>query len=298
MPVCVGCGTDFPLQKIMTLALTATLLAAGCGKGSGKRVAASGEASGEESVEAESGGEAPARERKGAGRNKKPARGKNINGIPIDVWPEVWLKDPLAVAAEKGAVGGAVPTAGGDSDPQVAKVDAVKPPAETVKPEPGSGAAPAAGCADWTALISGEVLADESKTIRTSLTEKLANKGRYDSTYKDLRVDAAVLACLAGLAGEHPEAPSWKKNAKYVRDMAAEVSNGSTANGEKFFIKVRSSYDKLDELLSGNKPPGLEEAVDNLRFSEAVKRNFLMLRMDRGFNAMKSNINTEALFKK
>jgi hypothetical protein len=198
MPVRVSCCTDFfPLRKTLTLAVAAALLAAGCGTGSGKQVGATDESSDGASDAADSGGRPPAKDRKagGAGRSKKPARVKNIKGIPIDVWPEVWLKDPLAVAAEKGTVGGAVPAATGDSDPQVAKVDPVKPPADADKPPP------AAGGPDWTALISGDVLADESKTIRTSLTEKLANKGRYrtslDWVCDDTELDLNRAAQLA-----------------------------------------------------------------------------------------------------
>jgi hypothetical protein len=141
-------------------------------------------------------------------------------------------------------------------------------------------------------------MAAESKTIKNSLTDKLANKGRYDSTYKEARVEAATLTVLAGIAPEHPDAPNWKTNAKFVRDMASQVALGSTANGEKFFVKVRAAFDKLDELLSGSKPGGIEEAADKVSFSEVAPRNYLMIRMERAYNAMKANVNTEPVFKK
>jgi hypothetical protein len=103
---------------------------------------------------------------------------------------------------------------------------------------------------------------------------------------------------LASIAPEHPDAPNWKTNAKYVRDMASQVSGGSTANGEKFFVKVRAAFDKLDELLAGSKPGGIEESADKVQFSEVAARNYLMIRMQRAYDAMKANINTEAIFKK
>lgn len=276
----------------------AALLLAGCGKGTVKETAAADDPADEEAAEAEPAAGAAGKERKPAARKKKKSAGGQIGGIPKDAWPEVWFKDPLAIAAEKGSATGAVIAATKETDPQVAKGGTSEPPSEKEKPAAATNTEPKAGGSDWAALISGEALADESKTIKNSLTDKLANKGRYDSTYKELRVDAAVLACLAGIAPELPEAPNWKTNAKYVRDMAAQVSSESTANGEKFFIKARAAYDKLDELLAGSKPGGLEDSADNVKFSEVAKRNFLMLRMGRAYDWMKANVNTEPIFKK
>jgi hypothetical protein len=172
------------------------------------------------------------------------------------------------------------------------------PPKETERPTASTGPDAKADGSDWPALISGEVLADEAKAIKTSLTDGLANKGRYDSTYKDLRVNAAVLSALAGVASEHPDAPRWKTNAKYVRDAASQVAAESKHNGEKFYKPARAAYDKLEALLSGSKPPDVEEAADKVAFSEVAHRNYLMLRMQRGYDWMKANVNTEAIFKK
>jgi hypothetical protein len=272
-------------------------LIAGCGKGSGKEMAAKGDSSDDAAAEADSGAEAPAREPKAGKGKKQKSKGKYIGQIPIDAWPEIWLKDPLAIAAEKGAASGTpVSTPKDDGDPQVARKTESDPPPD--KPTLTGDSPPPSGGSEWPTLISGDVMAAETKTIKNSLTDKLANKGRYDSTYKELRVDAAELTCLAGIAPEHPNAPNWKKDAKYVRDMASQIALGSTANGEKFFNKVRPSFDKLEELLAGSKPGGIEEAADKVPFSEVAPRNFLMIRMERAYNAMKANINTEAIFKK
>ncbi len=290
----------FPLasqmfRRLPPLLLTASLFA-GCGKSSGKDTAATDESSEEVTAEAEPAVGASGKEHNGKGKKQKP-QGKYIGQIPKDAWPEIWFKEPLAIATEKGAASGTpAPTPKDDGDPQVAKNSGSEPPPD--KPAPSGDTAPKSGGSDWPTLISGDVMAAETKTLKNSLTDKLANKGRYDSTYKELRVDAAELTCLAGIASEHPDAPNWKKDAKYVRDMASQIALGSSANGERFFNKVKPSFDKLEELLAGSKPGGIEEAADKVPFSEVAPRNFLMLRMDRAYNAMKANINTEALFKK
>jgi len=285
--------TSWSLHKFIAIPLAAMLLA-GCGKGSTKETAASDEQGEEEATEAEPAAGASGKDRKPTAKKKKKPAGSQIGGIPKDAWPEVWLKDPLAIAAEKGVTVAATK----ESDPPVTKTGGNDTVPETVKPPAKTDTEPNAGGSEWATLISGDVLAAESKTIKNSLTDKLANKGRYDSTYKDLRVDAAELTCLAGIAPEVPDAPNWKTNAKYVRDMASQVASGSTANGEKFYNKVRAAFDNLNELLAGSKPGGIEESADKVPFSEVAARNFLMTRMQRAYDAMKANINTEAIFKK
>src|SRR5262249_31055812 len=135
--------------------LFATLLAlapAGCGNRPGQRDIASEDSEGGETPDEEAAPSRPAKDQKSAAKKKRPRPGKKIGGIPIDVWPEVWLKDPLAVAAEKGPAAGAAPATTGDSDPAVAKTGTDGPPAE--RPDAASGAATKPGGADWTALIS------------------------------------------------------------------------------------------------------------------------------------------------
>jgi hypothetical protein len=171
-----------------------------------------------------------------------------------------------------------------------------EPPARTGSD--GGGGASKAGGTDWATLISGEDLADEAKAARSSLTDKLQSVGKYSGNYKTLRVDAAVLSTLAGVAIDHPEAPSWKPNARYIRDVSAEVARASSANGEKFYRPAREAFDKLDPLLSGSKPAGLQDAAERVAFSEVVKRNYLMERMQRAYDWIKSNANSEGSFKK
>src|SRR5690242_13866841 len=83
----------------------------GCNKGPAKETAAAEDPSDEAAVDAEPA--AGGKEHKPAKGKKKKTTGKFIGQIPIDAWPEVWFKDPLAIAAEKGpASAGTVAPAG------------------------------------------------------------------------------------------------------------------------------------------------------------------------------------------
>jgi hypothetical protein len=287
----------WPETQIGCIVITTVLVlaVAGCGKGPVQRDVAA-DSTKEEATEGEAAASTPVKDRKSASKKKRAAPGKKIGGIPIDVWPEVWLKDPLAVAAEKGPASGAPAATTSDSDPAVAKTGTDGPPAGTEKT--AAGGAEKSGGSDWTALISGEALADEAKAVKNSLTQNLQDVGRYNSKWKDVKIDSSELAALAGVAIEHPDAPSWKANARFIRDAASQIASESKANGEKFYTPAKKAYDRLEALLSGSKPPDVEEAAERVKFSEVANRYSLMKRLERARDWLKSEINSEAALKK
>lgn len=267
----------------------------GCGKKtSGKQEAATDEQADEDTASADAEEESP--KPKKAVKGKKKGKGDeiaHIGEIPVDVWPDVWLKQPLSVVGESRAAAGAAAAQAADDAGE--KPAATEVAANNTKPA-ATGAK--GGPSDWASLITGEVLADESKALKNSLTQKLQDVGRYNSTYKDMRVDAAVFVVVAAIAPDVPESPGWKANAKYIRDAASEIASESKANGDKFYKKAKEGYDKLEALLAGNKPPDVGDAADHVNFSEVADRRYLMQRMQRIANYMKTDVNSEAVFKK
>jgi hypothetical protein len=276
----------------LVVALVGAVFAAGCSKTPARVTAVDDDQA--PAAASDPGAGVPTKEPRPAARKKKSGKlqGAHIGEIPLDAWPEVWLKDPLSVAAEKAPAGGAAAATTGT------QISTITPAESPQKSGPDAGTVTKTAGTDWAAMISGEALADEAKAARSSLTDKLQSVGKYSGNYKALRVDATVLSALAGVAIDHPEAPSWKRNARYIRDVSAEVARASSANGEKFYKPAREAFDKLDALFSGSKPAGLEDAAERVAFSEVVKRNYLMERMQRAYDWMKSTANSEANFRK
>jgi hypothetical protein len=236
----------------------------------------------------------PTAERKGATSPKKKSKGPSgphIGEIPKDAWPEIFFADPVATAKEIGPGDVAEPAPSATAKPASGDETAAKVEALPARRVDDTGEA-------WSALISGEHLSDETKAIRASLTAKMQSVGKYNGNYKDLRVDAATLAVLARVAADHPDPPSWKGNAKYVRDVSAEVAQSAAGLGEKNYKATRAAFDKLDALLSGSKPPQLAEAAERVKFKEVASRSALMLRIERAYNGLKQNVNNETVFKK
>ncbi|MFN9371404.1 MAG: hypothetical protein ACK6D3_05900 [Planctomycetaceae bacterium] len=228
-------------------------------------------------------------------------------GIPKDVWPEVWLDRPSEVASERGpGLGGAgeAPAKGtGAAATTAANTPATTTPASPPGTEPSAStaASPTAGSggsANWIALLGAEDFADESKAIRSNLTAKLQSVGTFNGAYREIQVDAAVLAALAQIAPDYSDAPSWKKNALLVRDVAAELGRESNSVGDKFYKPSREAFDKLDSLLSGSVPPGLEAGPPKMQFVNIAPRYPLMKRFERAQNYLKGSVNNADLLKK
>lgn len=265
----------------------------GCGK---KTVSPGAES---ESAEHGTGDGDGAETASGTPSKKKAKKGESIGGIPKDVW----FDDPLTIASNNATIGGAAapkaPAANGAAvaaNTKAGSTDTTKAASE----KPAEAAAPFGGKDDWKSIISGEVIAEETKKIKTGLTDRLSNVGKYNGNYKDfIQVDGAVLAALAGIAAMHPDpAVSWKADAKYVRDLSSDIASKAKGLGQASYDPTKQAFDKLDGVLSGNKPPDLGDAAPTVPFSEVVRRPLIMKRMERGYNLMKSTINTEEVFKK
>ena len=226
----------------------------------------------------------------------KPKRkGPMIGDIPLDVW------DPSTVAV----AGNRTPTGGGNNTPAPAAPKEAPAkgggdmPAEKPAEKPAA-AASSGGGDDWKSVISNDTIVDETKKIKARLTDSLQNVGKYNGNYKDgISVDGAVMATLAGIVIANPEVSvTWKGDAPHVRDVASEVSKKAKGLGQASFDPTKQEWDKLEALLSGNKPPGLSDAAPVIPFSEVAGRGPIMKRMEKAFQWMKSNIASEENMKK
>ena len=209
-----------------------------------------------------------------------------IGDIPLDVW----FNDPIGEMQKQGTVAATSPTT---AAPAVA--DNVPRKMEDPAPAAESGGG---GGDDWKDLISGDDLQEEVKQIRIALKNSMQGPGQYNAHYKEIQVEGAVLAGLAAIALKHPDPPSWKAKAKFVRDAASDVASKSKGLGQKAFEDTQKPYEKVDALLSGNSPADLGESADDVPFSEVANRKGLMTRMEQADQWMRSNVTNDSVLKK
>lgn len=211
---------------------------------------------------------------------EKAAPKKKESDIPYDAF----FDNPLEVAATQGVV--AAPVAGGTAKESAAEME--KPAADVPKA--------AGGATAWTEVLPADNLQTEVKKVQNRLKASLQSQGTYNGKYKEIAVDGAVIAGLAGIALEHSGEFSWKKNAPLIRDFGFELSQAATGLGKDNYEKSKAAYEKLDSVFSGSIPPNAT-AVPQRPFSETADRTGLMKRIEQARNHLRDNINTEAKLK-
>jgi len=204
-----------------------------------------------------------------------------------DVPRDIFFEDPLSVAADRRPVGGDGVAANPMTEP---KTD----PGETNPPnEPPE----TASAGDWKSVIGIEPLKSEVKAIRNSLTGHLQNVGKFNTGLKEIPSAGATLAVLAAVAASHSDDVSWKKNAKFIRDLAGQMLSDNLARGRKSFDQVKTPFETIIEILDGGNPAELPESKDQAEFSDVADFGHLMQRIDRGFKWILGNARDEESYK-
>jgi hypothetical protein len=204
-----------------------------------------------------------------------------INDIPYDAFfdrPLDVVRDQTPVATTTEDV--TTPPDAGTESPQT-----VEDPMPTVEPSGGNRA-------DWGELVSVELLNEGVTDVRNRLTTNLQTLAAYNRSWSDVALDGHTLAALAAAVEAHPDDVSWKENAKYVRDLGYEIYISADATGRDAYEPTQVSFENIVTILNGGPPPDME-ADDLTSFAYVVDRNVIMEQIDKTFNWLKADINTE-----
>lgn len=220
--------------------------------------------------------------------------------IPFDVF----FDEPYAVAANQTPIGpGADPVMPGIPSPEQPANDGGSSPApgpETPAGDPGTPETPdaAATAFAWDQLIDAQTLDDEVKSIRNFFRETLQSVGNYNSSMLMIPPRAATMSVLAAVAGEHPEEVSWKDDAGYVRDLAAQMNSDTLQRGAKDQRRLRALYESISDTLNRSRPAGLEEpaAIDSI--ADVAEMRLVMMRMSQAEQQMRTEAGSEGSFEK
>ena len=145
----------------------------------------------------------------------------------------------------------------------------------------------------WDELISDNELDEEVKSIRNFLNENLQSVSNFNSSMLMIPPKAATLAALAGVAMEHPNAVSWKDDARYVRDLAKQMNSDTLRSGPKDQKRLLALYESISDTLNRSRPANLPEPPESDGFSEVAEMRLLMHRMDQAEKRMKTEAGTE-----
>ena len=230
---------------------------------------------------------------KGEGSKTESIAGgpRTIDGIPFDVF----FDKPLTVAANT-QTGAAPSTTVAANDTSKGTPAADTPPAK----DPPMNAAAGASLKD---IIDKDALANEIKNVRNYLAGKTASVSAYNSSLLEIAPEAATLAVLAVAVMKHPDDFSWKKNAKYVRDLAwkiGEITLSKDGKNKNSYDAVVEAFAKIVDILNGSEPAGLPDADAEKTYGDSVGSNLviLMKRIKKSEEILKSTVSSEAGLKK
>ncbi|VAX36678.1 hypothetical protein MNBD_PLANCTO02-112 [hydrothermal vent metagenome] len=214
-------------------------------------------------------------------------KGKMLGDIPYDVW----FKDPIAIA------GNGTPVAIVKTTPQTNQTPSETIPKITPKPKTTSPQ-PSGGKVDWKKVIPAEVLNDEVKSIRNRFTGKLKTVGTYNRSYLEFKPFCVSMAVLSEIASEHSGSLRWKKNAKLVRNLSAQMISEKLRSGAKSYKQIRIPFEQICDTLDGSPPSGLKKPSDEDSFSDVADMGDVMKRMEMLIKFLKDNAGNENTFKK
>jgi hypothetical protein len=229
---------------------------------------------------------------------------KWFGNIPMDVF----FDEPYTIASDQTPLGGAGNGMAAKGTPAVTSSDAPVV-AQTnsepmTDPTPGTPAvtepatdAASSGGDGWDSLITAAQIDEEVKSTRNFLAENLQSVGNYNSSMLMLPPRAATMAMLAGVAMDHPEAVSWKEDAKYIRDLAKKMNASTLQRGPKDQKRLLELSDAITDTLNRSKPAGLEEPPETDSFSDTAEMRLLMNRMEDAEKKLKTEAGSEGSMK-
>ena len=273
------------------LASTSMLAAAGCGSSDGAPNGAS--AAKEPKAKGEKG------ETKRSKADGSKAEGSAGGPPMIDgIYKDVFFDKPLVLAAntQTGAAAGNTTVAANDTSKGTPATDGAT---ETKDPPKAASGGEAVSLKD---LIDKDALAGEIKNVRNYLAGKAGSVAAYNASYLEIPPEAATLAVLAIAVQKHPEDFSWKKNAKFVRELATqitEMTSSEKAKNKNTYDAVAAAFEKIDDILKGSTPAGLPEADDDKDYGDAaIELRHVMKRIQRSEATLKTSVSNEAGLKK
>jgi hypothetical protein len=214
------------------------------------------------------------------------------------IYKDAFFDKPLVVAAntQTGAAAGTTTVAANDASKGTPPTDA---PTETKAPPKAASGGDAVSLKD---LIDKDALNGEIKNVRNYLASKAASVAAYNASYLEIGPESATLAALAVAVQKHPEDFTWKKNAKFVRELSTQITEMTTsekAKNKNTYDAVAAAFEKIDEIIKGSTPAGLPDAADEKDYGEAaVDLRHIMKRIQKSEATLKTTVSNEAALKK
>jgi len=217
---------------------------------------------------------------------REDADGRQYLGkVPLDVF----FDDPLEVASDETPIASAdTPDDGLSQQPELHQ------PGVPDSPSTSAGTENAGQTmSDWAAVLPAEALDGEIKSARNFLKQKLQSVGLYNASVTMIPSHAATIAVLAAIAEKHSDRISWKADAGYGRDLAAEMIESPLQRGPQDQRRLLGLFENLSDTLNRSRPAGLEEPGEKT-FADVAEMRLVMMRIEAAEKTLRSEISESA----
>lgn len=179
-----------------------------------------------------------------------------LDGIPFDVWPEVYNIPKPDVVTPTTPIPN--PTDGGPTTPVTPT------PVTPVTPTPTTPSTPttpppvaSSGSAKWEDLISGEELDGEAKALSNILKTGTSTVGQFRRTKKEVGAAGATLAVIAIIAQQHKDDIRWKDKAKFIRGYGKSIWESADKDVSRdTWLETQGHIEDFGTIMSGSTPGG------------------------------------------
>ncbi len=145
----------------------------------------------------------------------------------------------------------------------------------------GSGGGSAGGLYGWKAIIDGEAIEDEVKSIATSLTKNITTPTKYaGGGYKQSRKDFSILAMLFAISGEYDGDVRWQKDAPELRDLFAHAARSAKVGSPQSYNEAKLRRDELTDLVRGTTFVSRKPAEPKASWDQVCDVSPLMQRLE------------------
>ena len=143
----------------------------------------------------------------------------------------------------------------------------------------------------WQTLISGPVLDEEAKLIRTRLTGNLQTVATYNNSIDATSTDTLVLTGLAAIAERTAAEVRWKERADTIRQLAYDVYSAVGSRGGKAFRETQTPFERLRDAMDGAR---VEVEVGDDPLQDLVDRSTMMIRIKQGSDWLRTQVSSDS----
>lgn len=156
--------------------------------------------------------------------------------------------------------------------------------------------------ANWAANVTVKDLTEEINEGVTRMGQNLKKASDFDKFLKNINTEGHLIAVLAALVHEHPEAGHWKGIASQIQTDSLAIAKAAEAKGGKNFKTAQDAHKKITELLkkgdSGEKAGAKSGSDDPTDWASLGALADVMKRVEPHYKYVNGKVSNESAFKK